>query len=105
VVEHAAHHRVETLLDRGGQLLEGLERAAARAACPAAQFLRGLLCVVVLPGAGVDLAQRQARAALSAEGCSQRFCEVVDRGNPPRSSTKLRPWTRPPAQARRCVSA
>ena len=35
----------------------------------------------------------------------RRFCEVDERGNPPRSSTEQQPWTRPIERAHRCVNA
>ena len=58
VIDHAAHHRVEPLLERGGQLLERLEPAAPRPAQPGPEVGCGLFDAVVRCGPRVHLAQR-----------------------------------------------
>jgi len=63
VVEHAARHRIEAALDRGGQLLERLKPTASGPARRRSQGLSGRLGVVVLSGVLMYITQRQAHEA------------------------------------------
>ena len=58
VVQHAAHHPSQALLQSGGQFLEGIEPTAPGPADPAQQVRFGLLSAVVLRCFGVNRTQR-----------------------------------------------
>ena len=58
VVNHAAHHRIDVLDDRLGQLLKRLKSAASGPACPSAQADPRKLHVVARRSLRIDLAQR-----------------------------------------------